>query len=85
MYLKAIDPVIFYIFRYKTSFCANKSKDHDWNLCVYAHKSFDFRRKPDKFLYGPEKCKDYDTDTGLGCKPDCPLAHTTFEKLYHPN
>jgi hypothetical protein len=31
IYLKNIDPVIFYIYRYKTSFCANKSKDHDWN------------------------------------------------------
>ena len=59
-YLKAVDPVVFYMYRYKTTFCANKSKDHDWNHCVYAHKSFDFRRAPDKCFYTAEKCKSYD-------------------------
>ena len=47
VYLKAIDPIIFYMFRYKTAACPNKSKDHDWNLCVYSHKPFDYRRPPD--------------------------------------
>lgn len=72
------------MYRYKTSLCANKSKDHDWNHCVYSHKPFDYRRPPDKFLYIPEKCKNYDTDTGLGCNDNCQFSHTTFERLYHP-
>lgn len=71
IYLKNIDPIIFYIYRYKTTFCANKSKDHDWNQCVYAHKPFDYRRPPDKIFYLPEKCKNYNPDTGLGCREEC--------------
>eukprot|EP00347_Sterkiella_histriomuscorum_P005124 403357804 len=85
VYLKNIDPIIFYIYRYKTTFCANKSKDHDWNQCVFAHKPFDYRRPPDKIFYLPEKCKNYNPDTGLGCKEECQFSHTTFERLYHPN
>ncbi|CDW80500.1 ccch-type zinc finger protein [Stylonychia lemnae] len=85
LYLKSINPIIFYIYRYKTSFCANKSKDHDWNFCVYAHKPFDFRRPPDKIYYLPEKCKNYNQETGQGCREDCQFSHTTFERLYHPN
>jgi len=60
------------------------SKDHDWNKCVYAHKPFDYRRPPDKYFYIPEKCKNYDPETGLGCTDNCIFSHTTFERLYHP-
>jgi hypothetical protein len=83
-YLKAIDPVVFYMYRYKTTYCANKSKDHDWNNCVYAHKPFDHRRPPDKYYYIAEKCKNFDQEKGSGCSDTCNLSHTTFERLYHP-
>jgi len=59
-YLQSIEPTLFYLYRYKTEFCKNKLKDHDWNNCVFAHKPFDYRRPPDKFFYVPEKCKYYD-------------------------
>ena len=84
IYLKTIEPVMFYIYRYKTSVCPNKSKDHDWNHCVYSHKPFDHRRAPDKYYYSPEKCKSYNSETGQGCHVGCQFSHTTFERLYHP-
>ena len=85
MFLKAIDPIMFYIYRYKTAYCPNTSKDHDWNHCVYAHKTFDYRRPPDQIFYSSDTCKNYDAQTGEGCTNNCQFAHTTFEKLYHPN
>jgi hypothetical protein len=51
---------------------------------VYAHKPFDHRRAPDDFFYMPEKCKNYDQETGQGCREECIFSHTTFERLYHP-
>lgn len=83
-YLKIIDPTFFYLYRYKTQYCQNFSKDHDWNHCVYAHKSFDYRRPPDQYFYVPEKCKSYNQETGQGCREECIFSHTTFERLYHP-
>ena len=71
LYLKTIDPLVFYMYRYKTTFCANKSKDHDWNHCVFAHKPFDYRRPPDKYYYNSEKCKNYDQEAGTGCSDSC--------------
>jgi hypothetical protein len=84
--LKVVQPVIFYVYRYKTMMCANTSKDHDWNHCVYSHKPFDCRRAPDQHYYAPEKCKHYNQETGEGCAEGtrCPFSHTTFERLYHP-
>jgi hypothetical protein len=72
------------MYRYKTTYCANKSKDHDWNHCVYAHKPFDHRRPPDQIYYSAEKCKNFDSESGTGCTDDCQFSHTTFERLYHP-
>lgn len=83
-YLKTIDPTLFYLYRYKTQYCKNLSKDHDWNHCVYAHKCFDHRRPPDRFFYLPEKCKNFNSETGEGCSEQCLFSHTTFERLYHP-
>jgi hypothetical protein len=83
-YLKFIEPTLFYLYRYKTQFCENKAKDHDWNHCIYAHKPFDYRRPPDEYFYVPEKCKHYDPETGTGCTDACIFSHTTFERLYHP-
>lgn len=84
VFLSTIDPVLFYLYRYKTEFCRNISKDHDWNHCVYAHKIFDYRRPPDEFFYVPEKCKHFDQETGEGCRTECIFSHSTFERLYHP-
>lgn len=70
-FLRTIDPVIFFVYRYKTAYCANKSKDHDWNTCIYAHKPFDYRRPPDSTYYLPEKCKYFNSEMGTGCNDQC--------------
>ena len=36
----------FYMFHFKTAWCPYEEKDHQRELCVYAHNWQDFRRKP---------------------------------------
>jgi hypothetical protein len=31
LYLRKIDPLFFYLYRYKTEVCPNKLKDHNWD------------------------------------------------------
>ena len=38
-----MDDGLFYIYRFKTIYCPNINLKHDWNLCLYAHKSSELR------------------------------------------
>ena len=72
---KVMDPGIFYLYYYKTSFCLHiKSKPkHNWQTCIYAHSYSDFRRPPQVFYYDELKCP-YIKSYGQGNK--CPKRLT---------
>ena len=76
----------FYMYKYKTVYCPRKNEKHDWSQCIYAHRPQDFRRAPDKFVYGPEDCKNSNTENSEECPLGfkCLCAHSTYERLYHP-
>lgn len=42
-----MDEELFYMYKYKTSYCPQKNVKHDWATCIYAHRPLDFRRPPD--------------------------------------
>lgn len=54
---ETMDPLIFYMFKYKTAWCPNKKDSHDSKSCIYAHHMRDFRRPPDFFMYNPDNCE----------------------------
>ena len=60
---KEMDIEEFMIYSYKTSFCPNINKKHEWSECNYAHRQQDFRRPPHLFFYYLEKCP-YISDDG---------------------
>ena len=87
-----MNPLIFYMYKYKSSWCPDQKDSHDTKSCIYAHHMRDFRRPPEIFQYSAEDCEymqkqegsDYTWELcpeGLLCKK----CHTTVEKLYHPD
>jgi len=53
----------FYMTTYKTAYCPNIAKKHDWTQCIYAHRFTDYRRNPQYFQYQPEECPHLDPET----------------------
>jgi hypothetical protein len=80
----------FFTQRFKTLWCPI-GRQHDWQLCMYAHTYQDARRPP-SIGYGNRLCPywnrvdsalDYSQRCHLGTR--CPYAHGAKEQLYHPN
>lgn len=46
----------FYMFHFKTVWCPFSEKEHQRDVCVYAHNWQDFRRKPHIYLYNKDQC-----------------------------
>ena len=61
---------------------------HDSKSCIYAHHMRDFRRPPLLFKYSFDECETLTNGTGWEKCPKglkCDKAHTTVERLYHPD
>lgn len=88
---KSMDVFIFYMFKYKSSWCPNRRDSHDSKSCFFAHHMRDFRRPPEIFKYIAEDCehlKNSSSETGWESCPkglNCNKCHTTVERLYHPD
>jgi len=61
---KTMDPLAFYMFKYKSSWCPNKKDSHDSKSCIYAHHMRDFRRPPEFFRYEPDDCDTLTSNIG---------------------
>lgn len=48
--------VDFYLFHFKTVWCPFSDKEHQRDLCLYAHNWQDFRRAPHLFEYDVTQC-----------------------------
>jgi hypothetical protein len=88
---KKLDPILFYMYRFKTVMCPKINTKHDWSHCIYAHRTQDFRRPADLYYYlphdCPHTCPDNQTHFHEGC-PDgksCKFCHSKLERLYHPH
>ena len=77
----------FFMYRFKTEYCPNIKKNHNWNTCIYAHWIYDYRRSPDKYQYIAEICPLVDSNRGGVCTNNekCGYAHSVLEKEYHPS
>ena len=81
----------FYIFHFKTVWCPYSERNHERDLCVYAHNMQDYRRKPELYQYCRDICpswngKDTLEDYMEGCKygQKCKMAHGWKESTFHP-
>lgn len=92
MIFKTMEGFTFYMFKYKSSWCPNRKNSHDSKSCIYAHHMRDFRRPPEIFKYSSEDCdviaNNKNSEYSWELCPNgllCPKAHTTVERLYHPD
>lgn len=46
-----MNPLTFYMYRYKTSWCPDMKDSHDSKTCIFAHNMRDLRRPPEIFQY----------------------------------
>jgi hypothetical protein len=81
----------FYMYLYKTIYCPFENKNHDRNMCVYAHNWQDYRRDPNEYVYSNKICPDWNSSAHTlqydqaGCEKgiDCGFCHGWKEVEYH--
>jgi len=83
--------VDFYMFHFKTVWCPFSDKEHQRDLCLYAHNWQDFRRAPHTYDYVNTQCSSWETKKNTktykdGCKLEyrCGMCHGWKELEYHP-